>query len=484
MKDDAVLQALRHHEEAKYAKERAAASFEEAEIRRANEIQTLEARHETAMYALKRLHSDEIMAMKERSKENSALETLASQIKSSTGSMRLIEEQLNIRYKGAELIKEGQLEARERLIRDMEEKARERADSAEAEAFRLKGLLMHMEQMVTTLRSQSSEDKDRLRMEHVRLQSMQTSLENDKATFNRRMEEESESIHRKLQELQHESRRVSEERRASLKEVADDRARVEEQKIDFTNHVASSTRAVETGVGRLREEEKRLTALRADLHRERLVFEQHRETALTELREVETRGKTLALSNDDLGREKNALQQAAREVQFASENIKRRDEELERWDTELQQRESALQKRLHDVQKSSYELQRRQADIETLNNVLSTQQLALVKMDHDVLQRTTEFASSHREALRRQTSQAFESMNEESRGSTKAALVLEDIEQDFSASASNAQRKKHSSTAGSKASSTYIAREISSVEEQLALARKSLLSARSVFARN
>lgn len=50
--------------------------------------------------------------------------------------MKLIEEQLNLRYRTAELAKEGQLEARERLIRDMEEKAKERAELAEAEAFR------------------------------------------------------------------------------------------------------------------------------------------------------------------------------------------------------------------------------------------------------------------------------------------------------------------------------------------------------------
>ena len=65
-----------------------------------------------------------------------ALETLASQIRSSTGSMKLIEEQLNLRYRTAELAKEGQLEARERLIRDMEDKAKQRAELAEAEAFR------------------------------------------------------------------------------------------------------------------------------------------------------------------------------------------------------------------------------------------------------------------------------------------------------------------------------------------------------------
>ena len=57
----------------------------------------------------------------------------------------------------------GQLEARERLLTDMEEKAREKVDSAERESFRLKGLLMHMEHVAAGLRSQGSEEKERLR---------------------------------------------------------------------------------------------------------------------------------------------------------------------------------------------------------------------------------------------------------------------------------------------------------------------------------
>ena len=87
-----------------------------------------------------------------------ALDQLTSQIKTTTGSMKLIEEQLSSRYKGMEvwlqascfldnntahylcyyyyqMVKEGQLEARERLIKDMEEKARERAEAAESEGI-------------------------------------------------------------------------------------------------------------------------------------------------------------------------------------------------------------------------------------------------------------------------------------------------------------------------------------------------------------
>ena len=49
-----------------------------------------------------------------------------------------IEEQLNTRYRGLDIAKEGQLEARERLLTEMEEKAKEKVEEAERETFRLK----------------------------------------------------------------------------------------------------------------------------------------------------------------------------------------------------------------------------------------------------------------------------------------------------------------------------------------------------------
>lgn len=45
-----------------------------------------------------------------------------------------------------------QIEARERLLTEMEGTARERVEAAEAEGYRLKGLLIHMEHVVNSLR--------------------------------------------------------------------------------------------------------------------------------------------------------------------------------------------------------------------------------------------------------------------------------------------------------------------------------------------
>ncbi len=106
-------------------------------------------------------------------KDGAIMDKLSSQIQSASGSIRLIEEELNIKFRGLDAAKQGQLEARERLLAEMEETARHRAEAAEAEGYRLKGLLIHMEHVVGSLRSQGAEEKERLRQEHQRLESMQ-----------------------------------------------------------------------------------------------------------------------------------------------------------------------------------------------------------------------------------------------------------------------------------------------------------------------
>jgi hypothetical protein len=55
LKDEATLQALRHHEEMKYSKERFAAQLEESERLHQSEVQTIETRHDLALQALKKV---------------------------------------------------------------------------------------------------------------------------------------------------------------------------------------------------------------------------------------------------------------------------------------------------------------------------------------------------------------------------------------------------------------------------------------------
>ena len=486
-RDESKFQSIRHQEEMKVAKERTQTLLVEAENRRESDLKNAEDRHDLSIEALKKLHRQEIEAIKERSKDNTALENLIMQLNSSTGSIRLIEEKLSIRHKSAELVKEGQLEARERLVSEMEEKAKDRVEAAETETYRLKGLLVHMEQMVNSLRSQTADEKERLRMESTRLQTMQNAIESERHALRFRIEEENTEIERKRQAVKNESLRVEEERRNNMKEIEKEKARLEENKNELAIRIATSTRSVEDSVAKLQEEERRLTKMRSDLHKERALFEQNRQAAMGELREAESRYKMMIVASDDLGKEKMQLETAAKEVQRASEELKQRDEELDRWEAELSKREVTLEKKMSEANKLSSDLNRRQAETEKLTSILSNQQLALVKMDHDVIQKTADFAQSRRETLNSQASKAMHNMST-SFPSDSVQITdhsVDDAEKDFSRSFLenfDENGKLKDTTRLDKLSRSFVPKDVSAIEEQLASARKSLLSARSTFA--
>ena len=161
-------------------------------------------------------------------------------------------------------------------------------------------------------------------------------------------------MNRRQLEAMRESKRIEEDKKSALAEINEQKTRLEEDKAEFSAHVAATTRSVEAGLTRLREEEKRFQSMRDDLQKEKLLFEDNRMTSLRELSEVESRYKLLVASSQDIERERNALRITAKDVQTASENLTQRDEELERWEAELRHRETALERRMHEV---SYYLQ-------------------------------------------------------------------------------------------------------------------------------
>jgi hypothetical protein len=158
LKEESMIDKVKHHRELTHLKERHQADLDLGNIAKVEEIALLEKRHRDTIEALKKIHLDELNAIKQRAKDGVALDQLSSQIAVTTGSLKLIEEQMNLKYRGVDAVREGQYEARERLLIEMEQKAVERAEAAESEGFKLKGLLSHMEQVnaFTSTRSDRS----------------------------------------------------------------------------------------------------------------------------------------------------------------------------------------------------------------------------------------------------------------------------------------------------------------------------------------
>lgn len=286
LKDEGTLSALRHHEETKYAREKHVQELSDLDRRKEEEIVAIERRHAEAVLALKRIHNEEISAIKERSKDGFALDQLAGQLKSTSGSIKLLEEQLVSKYRGLDAAKDGQMEARERLLAEMEEKARLRAETAEAEGYRLKGLLMHMEHVATSLRSQGSEEKERLRHEHQRLHSMQLALEAERHALQARCSEELSLLKTKMAETEAETQRLNNEKRLHSETVAGAQRALDSDRAEFAAYLMTHTRTAEATSERLAEEEARLSRVREELSRERTLLEQRKAAVSLKLHSI------------------------------------------------------------------------------------------------------------------------------------------------------------------------------------------------------
>lgn len=268
LKDELLLQSAKHEEEIRLLKDRAADDLRSAEARRKDDIRVVELRHEEVIAGLKRLHAEEISSIKQRAKDGMALEELTSQIRNTTGSLRLIEEQMTSQYRGLDIVKEGQFDARERVLKAAEEKARERAEMAEAEGYRLKGVLAQMEQMITSLRSQGMEERERLKYEHRRLEAAQLAMDAERKSFQSQYIEESEQLKAKQKSFDASCRAKEYELEQKRKEFELSAEKFESDKEAFKLHIQSSVKSTNDAMRRMQEEENKLVRLREEMRRE------------------------------------------------------------------------------------------------------------------------------------------------------------------------------------------------------------------------
>ena len=342
LKDESNIKQRKHQEELKYLQNKYELELQEMKLKNEIEIESVERRHSESISALKSIHTDEILSIKERNKSGQLFEQIAGQIQSSTGSIKLIEEQLNAKYRGLEAAREGQMEARERLLSEMEEKARERADLAEQEAYKLKGILSHMDHVVESLRTQSSEEKERLRSEHQRLQILQQTLDKDKTAQHTRNMEELSYIKQRSKEIESELNKLNQEKQIHYDNLNAAQRRLDLERADFQSYMSSHKRNLEDEQNRLRDEEITLKKQRDDLMSDKHSFELRKNSSMKQIIEIEEMRLAVSLELEQVRREREQLKSIARDIQITSETLQSREQALKDQTEALEMKESTL----------------------------------------------------------------------------------------------------------------------------------------------
>ena len=340
-----------------------------------------------------------------------ALEQLSSKITNTTGSLKMIEEQMSLQYKGIDAVREGQFEARERLLHDMEMQIKEKAETAEVDNFKVKGMLSHMEQVVSNLRNHSGEERERLRLEHRRLESMQANLESERRLMNERFTSELEQLNRKMALAEEMAEKDVITRREQTAEIAEMRRRLETEKKEFAVYVSTSVKTAERTSQHLKEEESRLLALRSEVSQEQAYLNQQKNEAEEQLKQAAAWKRSVQKTRHELQLEKEGLEDLAYELQRMSDVLVDKDASFSRREQELEEREEKIADEKRAIDSAYGILQSKEKEIAQFNMNADQQRMAMKELEDEMLERRIAISARQRELVKVQQSEASQRLN-------------------------------------------------------------------------
>ena len=115
-----------------------------------------------------------------------------------------------------------------------------------------------------------------MKHEGQRLGNLQTLLDNERNSFNNRINEEISALSAKQKNVENEVKRLEDEKRKFNDYVSETKRGLENDRQEFINYVSISTKNVDTTASRLKEEEEKLNRVREELYREKAILEQKR----------------------------------------------------------------------------------------------------------------------------------------------------------------------------------------------------------------
>lgn len=376
LKDDLNIKVSRHNDDLKQMRNKYENEILEMRTHHDIEVSSLERRHKDSIAALKSIHEDELTAAREKIKSGEVFENIAGQMRHTSGSIKLIEEQLNARHRMIEATREGHIDAREKLLEDLEKKAKERVEAAEAEGYRLKGILSHMEQVMAGMRSQGADERERLKQEHARLEALQKALEAEKMAMHARNSEDLAYIKQRAKDVDADLNRLMQEKRLFQEERVAMERKVDQERADLASEIAAHKRNKELHENKFQDDEAKLNRAREELNAEKRHFERRKAAAMEELEISEHRKELLNSAQDALERDAEAVKSLAREYKLAAEELAAKQHVLEQQEKSIEEREHALKEGFASMKIAASELAHRERLIQDSTRLLEDKHMA------------------------------------------------------------------------------------------------------------
>ena len=234
-------------------------------------------------------------------------------------------------------------------------------------------------------------------MEHMRLQTLQSSLEAERVTLHTRSQEEYSQIKQKLLNLEIETRKQQEEKLIVSQDIQEQWRKLEADKADFAVFSRNATKSAELGMSRLKDEESRLNKLREELNSEKHLLEQRKVSAITDIQNATNIKNQIHQQYEEIKLEKQKLSQLALELQKASEEISSRDAQLNKLESSLAEREAIVQHGVIDMNEATRQLSMKESEVLNMARKLELQQGILEEVDRELIYKKLAVTTSQRE---------------------------------------------------------------------------------------
>ncbi len=243
-------------------------------------------------------------------------------VHASTDSVKLLNAQIMEAQTSNELARTAQLDARERLIRDLEGSTRKmQEEMACGKADRLQGVLESVDTIIEMFHGQNAEDRNRLRHEANRLEGLRVTLLPEVAGLRKELQEEHARLAERWIELEEERRSRLADFSSREQRCQEQSARLKREQAAFHDQQAAAKASAEEIAKIHSEEKEKLSEAYSRLQKETSCFEDRMKEASNTLREAELARVEIERGSQAIETDKRKLSGLAMQVSEASEQV-------------------------------------------------------------------------------------------------------------------------------------------------------------------
>ena len=277
---------------------------------------------------MRRLHEEEIEAMKRQCAEALTVGKLAAQVQDGASQIEGLQRSLAERHTASEAARTAQLEARERLVTDMQRAASQARSRAEDETSRLSGLLSAIEGSDARRRHNTEEERVRLREEQNRLESLQASLQAEISVSRAQLEQD-------RARLENDRGEWEESKREAILAGTDERERREMERLKLQKLTDQLNVRERSFTKACASRDERMKDMERGLAEERRAMEEEAAGLMEERNEVRRGEGRVALSSKALDMDKAQLQADAGALRELAPRTNEQSEELRQREADL-----------------------------------------------------------------------------------------------------------------------------------------------------